>query len=264
MADTRYFFKMDVGYLDNPKICELIEDHPHAILLHVFCIGYSKQHGTNGRVPMRLAMRRACAEQCDLDMCLALGLLTMDDYSHLLVHDYLEHQSSAEEDKARSDKGKRAAEARWSGAKGNAPGNAPSIPGSNATGNADEMRRDETLPTDPDRPDVDALCAHLADRIVGNGSKKPTIGKTWKDDARLLIDRDKRDLDEAHRLIDWCQDDSFWKSNILSMSKFRKQYDQIRMKARMSPTQTQPSSNLDDLDLLTIQSRPTKGPSNAA
>ena len=83
----------------------------------------------------------------------------------------------------------------------------------------------------PDREDVTNLCEHLARRIVNNGGKKPTIGKTWKNAARLILDRDQRDPDEAHRLIDWCQSDPFWMSNILSMPKFREKYDQLRLRA---------------------------------
>ena len=107
------------------------------------------------------------------------------------------------------------------------------------TGEGEKGRRGEgekpssspTADAAEDREDVQSLCQHLADRIVANGSKQPNIGKGWIDAARLLLDRDARDLDEAHRLIDWCQDDSFWRTNILSMPKFREKYDALRLKA---------------------------------
>lgn len=85
-----------------------------------------------------------------------------------------------------------------------------------------------------ERPDVEALCTHLADRIEGNGSKRPTINQRWRDAARRLLDIDGRPLDEAHRLIDWAHDDDFWAGNILGMWKFRKQYDQLRLKCHAS------------------------------
>lgn len=128
VTDKRAYFKMDVGYLSNPKIATLLEEHPRAILLHVECIAYATQHLTDGVVPMRLAMRLACAEQCHLDLLLDLGLLLRHDSTNVLVHDYLEHQRSAEEVGKASDKGKRAAEARWSPAPGIASSNAPSMP----------------------------------------------------------------------------------------------------------------------------------------
>lgn len=128
MADKRAYFKVDVGYLTNPKISALLDDEPRAVLLHLCCIAYSAQHLTDGKVPMHLAMRLACAEQCDIDLLLHCGLLEQVDSRTVLVHDYLEHQRSAEEAKRASDKGKRAASARWSDAPGNASSNATGMP----------------------------------------------------------------------------------------------------------------------------------------
>lgn len=85
-----------------------------------------------------------------------------------------------------------------------------------------------------DRADVLSLCEHLADRIEKNGSRRPRIGKTWHKSARLLLDADSRDHAEATRLVDWCQDHSFWQANILSMSKFREKYDTMRLQSQQS------------------------------
>ena len=84
----------------------------------------------------------------------------------------------------------------------------------------------------PDRIDVEQVCRHLADRIEANGSKRPTITKTWRDAARRLIDRDGRTVEQITKAIDWCQDDDFWRSNILSMPKLREKYDQLRLAAQ--------------------------------
>lgn len=87
-----------------------------------------------------------------------------------------------------------------------------------------------------DRPDVEQICRHLADRIEANGSKRPTINKSWRDAARRLIDRDGRSPEQIMRAIDWCQDDDFWRSNILSMPKLREKYDQLRLAAQRNGT----------------------------
>lgn len=81
------------------------------------------------------------------------------------------------------------------------------------------------------REDVAALCSLLADLIAANGSKRPTVGTTWHTAARLLLDRDGRPYAEAERLIRWSQADEFWRTNVLSMPKFREQYDRLRLKA---------------------------------
>lgn len=81
------------------------------------------------------------------------------------------------------------------------------------------------------RPDVEALCVLLADLVKANGSKRPPITKTWRTECRRMLDIDKRDPAKAEALIRWCQADSFWRSNVLSMPTFRQKYDQLRLKA---------------------------------
>lgn len=52
----------------------------------------------------------------------------------------------------------------------------------------------------------------------------------WANDFRLLIEQDQREIEEAREVLTWCQEDSFWQGNILSASKFRKQYGQLKLK----------------------------------
>jgi hypothetical protein len=91
--------------------------------------------------------------------------------------------------------------------------------------------------SNPDEPtpeiskDNQPLSFLLADLIERNGSKRPNVTQRWADDERRLIDRDGRDRAEAERLVRWCQNDDFWRANILSMPKFRKQYDRLRLAA---------------------------------
>lgn len=94
--------------------------------------------------------------------------------------------------------------------------------------------------TEPPRADVESLCRRLADAIEANGSKRPTITQTWRDEARRLLDLDKRPLAEALRLVAWSQSDTFWRTNVLSMPTFRAKYDQLRLKAGGGPTQIEP------------------------
>lgn len=98
-----------------------------------------------------------------------------------------------------------------------------------------------------DRPDVDRLCEHLADRIQGNGSKRPTITKGWQDAARLMLDKDERPEHEIRAAIDWCQSHEFWRANILSMPKLREKYDQMRLQASSRPAQPRRQAETNDL-----------------
>jgi hypothetical protein len=79
------------------------------------------------------------------------------------------------------------------------------------------------------REDVDRICNYLAEWIVRNGSKRPTITQRWRTEARLLIDKDGKSLEEIQQVIRWCQRDSFWKANILSMPTLREKFDRLRL-----------------------------------
>ena len=59
--------------------------------------------------------------------------------------------------------------------------------------------------------------------------KEPNLQK-WSKDADLLLRQDKRNLEEVKKLIQWVQNDSFEKTNVLSISKLRARYDQLLMK----------------------------------
>lgn len=83
----------------------------------------------------------------------------------------------------------------------------------------------------PPRPEVERICAHLADRMIANGCKPPTIGKRWRAAARLLLDKDGRTEDQVIRAIDWATSDEFWRANILSLPTLRDKYDQLRLAA---------------------------------
>jgi hypothetical protein len=85
---------------------------------------------------------------------------------------------------------------------------------------------------EPQRDDVDALCNRLCEWLIQNEVKTPTVTKEWRRQARLMLDKDKRELSKALNLIDWCQQDTFWMANIHSIPTFREQYDKLAMRAR--------------------------------
>lgn len=66
--------------------------------------------------------------------------------------------------------------------------------------------------------------------------------KQWEREADLMFRIDCRSPDEAERLLIWCQTDEVsssgfaWHLNILSMGKFRKQYDQMTLRRKAQYT----------------------------
>ena len=122
------------------------------------------------------------------------------------------------------------------------------------TGKGSSLVEVKDVPAKParrrdDRPDVDRLCTHLADRIVANGNRTPAVTGKWRDAARLLIDKDGLTEDQVHAAIDWSQDSEFWRANILSMPKLREKYDTLRQQARRAPRQASASGN-DNLAII--------------
>jgi hypothetical protein len=51
---------------------------------------------------------------------------------------------------------------------------------------------------------------------------------------RLLLDLDGRTFEQVEAAIVWSQNDEFWRTNILSASKLRSKYDQLRLAAMRS------------------------------
>ena len=88
------------------------------------------------------------------------------------------------------------------------------------------------VPDPPPRDDVTRICNHLADRIEANTGKRPAIGKTWHDAARLMVDRDNIAEADIHAAIDWATADEFWRANILSLPKLREKYQTLSLQAQ--------------------------------
>lgn len=269
MADKRAYFKLDVGYMTNPKVLAVLDESPTAILLHIASIGYAAQHLTDGIVPVKALLRMTGATADDADLLLAAGLwVDGPTGGKAEVHDYLEHQRSAAEAKGASEKAKRAASARWDASR-----NAPSMPDASESAMPREEReeREENkggsgadAPDDAPstqlalvseaRPDVERICEHLAEQIEARGAKRPTVTARWRNEGRLLLDRDGRSEEQVHACIRWLftsshRDAQFWRTNVRSMPKLREEYDRLRELAER-PGATGYSRSQEQSDLL--------------
>ena len=227
--------KVEANMVDHPKMIGISGEAKWSLLEMIL---YSQSHLTDGFIDQRVASRKWSEE--------AIGeLLSNDPVNPSIskidggyqIHNYTDYQRSAEEVEGiravKSAAGKKSGEVRRAKAEQKR---------TEREQNANKTEPDTEAYTDTDteisnnlkdvareRHDVQILCETLADLIVANGSKKPTIGKSWLDAARLLLDSDERDLQDALSLLKWSQQHDFWKSNILSMPTFRKQYDKLRL-----------------------------------
>jgi hypothetical protein len=62
------------------------------------------------------------------------------------------------------------------------------------------------------------------------------VTKAWLQAADRLKRIDGRTHAQVMACIEWCQQDEFWRSNILSMPKLRSKYDQLRLAAQRDPS----------------------------
>ena len=78
------------------------------------------------------------------------------------------------------------------------------------------------------------LLAKFLERCIAeNNPKFPQNERQrqrWAKDFDLMLRIDKIDADDIAAIIEWSQDDNFWRSNILSGKKLREKYQQLAMK----------------------------------
>lgn len=68
-------------------------------------------------------------------------------------------------------------------------------------------------------------------RINNPKCKGPDMQK-WAEHIDKLIRIDGQSAEDIKAVIVWCQEDSFWKSNILGTEKLRKKFDQLLIKCK--------------------------------
>lgn len=75
------------------------------------------------------------------------------------------------------------------------------------------------------------LAEHLQKCMLENKpdmKRLSSLGQ-WANTIRLMIERDKRELKQIAAVIDWCQKDKFWKTNILSADTLREKFDRLEL-----------------------------------
>lgn len=89
-------------------------------------------------------------------------------------------------------------------------------------------------PDDSPSEEVVRLCTLLADLIQQNGNTRPNPNqKAWWRECRMLLTKDGPEGTgwtpvQVETIIKWAQNDSFWRPNIQSVPKLRKQFNTLR------------------------------------
>lgn len=97
----------------------------------------------------------------------------------------------------------------------------------------DSLRSSSSAPVPAADPEIARLCHLFADLILERDPRARVApeSKRWHTDMRRLLADRKGDHAEVERVLRWSQADPFWQSNILSPTKLRAQFTQLRQRA---------------------------------
>ncbi len=103
----------------------------------------------------------------------------------------------------------------------------------------DTHKRQKTIKNMFDLDSTEIQMSQLLFSLIqkrNSGHKKPDF-QEWAKHIDMMIRLDKRSVEDIEKIIRWCQDDEFWKNNILSTASLRKQYDALWLKANLNGKQ---------------------------
>ena len=104
--------------------------------------------------------------------------------------------------------------------------------GTGEQGNSEAIDDVDLRAVEDPRPDVDAVCDAMSASVQRRTGRAPRITATWRTQARLMIDRDGRTVEEITRIIDWAEGNDFWRANVLSVPKLRQKFDTLRLQSQ--------------------------------
>ena len=127
IKDQRGWAPVDTGYLDNPKMLDVLDASGTATLMHLASILYCAQHFTDGHISPGVARRKVGATKEDDRLLIDAGLwheaghdcdeCPQPEPNKVYVHDFLQHNRTAAQAKRVSARRSEAAKARWAKAK---------------------------------------------------------------------------------------------------------------------------------------------------
>jgi len=106
--------RVDSALASNHKVLALLSERggDHALCVYIFALGHSARQGLDGFIP-EIALGLIHGRKRDADLLVSVGMWQTAKGGYE-VPDWAEYQPSGEESKRRTDKARKAAEARWS------------------------------------------------------------------------------------------------------------------------------------------------------
>ncbi len=269
--DKRTYVKVHDGLPDHPKI---IEAGGEAGWLYICGLAYASRQLTDGVISKRLVRRLTDGSNPEASASALVRVGLWHEGEHgcpkcptagpdaYVIHDYLDHQRSASE--VADLRSKRAAAGQRGGRRSGESRRAASAVEANDEASASDLVKQAGSKNEPEtetetevkeknsrapqefdgapiRHDVERVCKHLATVIEKGGTKRPPVTKKWRNDIRLLLDKDGITPDQAIAAIDWAHASDFWQAHILSPAKLRAKYETLRRQALAEQRKNRPA-----------------------
>jgi len=229
MTDKKKSFLL---YLDTLKILSKLTDEQAGKLLKAFLAYHSEQ---------------------DIDLDDTLDLVFFS-FKAQFERDSIKYQNIVERNKNNGSKGGRPKNPvkpkEPSGLSGN-----PSKPkepvndsDSDSDSDSDNKVTKDIVVSTPKYSDVDYQFAEWVYSLVikvAPSSKRPNF-KSWADVIRLMREQDNLTHQDISDVFAWANSDSFWKTNILGVTKLRKQFPQLQAKMKGAANE-RPENNVKKL-----------------
>ena len=121
----------------------------------------------------------------------------------------------------------------------------------NTNKNVKNGKNEKTIVETPTKFNKESIEYKLSERLYRNillnddKTKKPNLDN-WAVHIDRLIRIDNRSIGDIEDVIDFVAEDEFWKTNILSTSKLRKQFPQVYLKAKRTNVSKFPPQNTNN------------------
>lgn len=92
------------------------------------------------------------------------------------------------------------------------------------------------------------LAEKLRSLILRNNPKARVPKKldSWANEIRLMVNRDDRSEDSISSVIEWSQNNDFWRANILSAKKLREKYDTLYLQMHRPKAKKEYRNSIND------------------
>jgi hypothetical protein len=230
------WFRFYVDWLDNPKV-QMLDATLQQRYIMLLCL---RSMGEIPGMPTKTIAWRLRIDPQDFEDSLAIlkenGLWTGEDVPNWDTRQYVSDSSTE-----RSRRSREAAKQQPSNARCNGDATLQQRPQSQ-TSEAEKISLSD-VPTDQEIAldmNAEKMTHLLRGLILENDAKAKVPGpgsgqwRTWVGDMHKIQRIDGRGWDEIERMVRWCQGDAFWRGNILSPSKLRKQFTQLVNKSSVT------------------------------